>query len=96
MNSIQPAFGFAEAARRLTEAGYDVTERWIREHIGAVPHTKVGRNVRFTDELLAEFLEQQTRRPATAAPRRLQPAGGARRSHRPQGDHTNHPTKADR
>lgn len=74
--SLEPAFGYTEAAVRLNQRGYRISERWLREHIGQVPHIKVGRDVRFTDSLLAEFLEQHTKRPAAE---RAGPAGGRRR-----------------
>lgn len=73
---LEPAYGFAQAAEKLQALGYRITESWLREHIGAVPHIKVGRDVKFTDSLLAEFLEQQTKRPQS---RTSGPAGGRRR-----------------
>ena len=76
MTSLEPAYGFAEAAAKLQQLGYKISERYLREHIGEVPHTKVGRDVKFTESHLAEFLESRTKRPA--APR-SGPAGGRRR-----------------
>jgi hypothetical protein len=63
MTAIEPGHGFAAAAQKLQDAGYAITERWLRDHVKAVPHTKVGREIRFTDSHLAELLEQHTHRP---------------------------------
>lgn len=66
--SIEPAFGYEEAAAKLQAAGYDVSAWFLREHIKEVPHTKVARKVRFTDTQLAEYIESLKHKPAAPAP----------------------------
>lgn len=46
-----------------------VSESWLRKQVAArqVPHTRLGRNVRFTDEDLAAISERGHVEPSTSA-----------------------------
>jgi len=61
VSGLEPAYGYAKAAEKLQALGYDVSEHWLRNH-PEVPRVKVGHDVKFTDALLAEFIESKTQR----------------------------------
>lgn len=65
--TAEPPFDRAEAARRL-----GVTESWLRAHKDEVPHLRIGRRVRFTQDCLDDFL----------AARRVDPLARSQRSRR--------------
>ncbi|GAA2929379.1 hypothetical protein [Streptomyces mexicanus] len=54
--------GYAEAARRL-----NIPEKWLREHIGALPHRKMGKFVGFTEDDLRAISEMHFVGPAAGA-----------------------------
>lgn len=58
------------ALRNFTEAAewLNVSESWLRKQVAArlVPHTRLGRNVRFTDENLQAIAERGRVEPSTA------------------------------
>ena len=60
-SALEPAYGYAKAAEKLQALGYDVSEHWLRNH-PEVPRVKIGHDVKFTDALLAEFIESKTQR----------------------------------
>lgn len=62
--TLETGYDYPAAAARLREAGYPVTERWLRNHIKELPHTKIGYEVRFTDAQLAELVADRSRTPA--------------------------------
>jgi excisionase family DNA binding protein len=73
-------YTIAEAARLLR-----VPEGWLRKKVtaGLVPHTRLGKHVRFTDEHLRRIVadgEQEPARPAEAVGQGL--SSRARRVHR--------------
>jgi len=74
MSEDSLTFGVAVAARKL-----DVSEQWLRVNAanGNVPSLKIGRYRRFTDALIAEYLERC--RQDTAAPFAQSAASRARR-----------------
>lgn len=43
-------FGYAEFARRI-----DMSEGWVRKNVRSLPHHKVGRRVKFSDECVEAF-----------------------------------------
>ena len=59
-------YTIAEAARLLR-----VPEGWLRKKVtaGLVPHTRLGKHVRFTEEHLRRIVADGEREPATPAPR---------------------------
>ena len=48
---IPRLYTYAEAAERL----HGISETWLRRHIRELPHSKFGREVRFTDADLARI-----------------------------------------
>jgi hypothetical protein len=66
-------YTYAEAAAELR-----VEERWLRRHIGSLPHSKKGRVVTFTDTDL-ERIDQMHHHEPTTGPLALvsAPASGA-------------------
>ena len=67
MTALPAGYGADEAARRLTAAGYPRTAHWLKTHLSQVPHTRIGRDVRFTDAQLLEFLQLSSREPVVKA-----------------------------
>jgi excisionase family DNA binding protein len=59
-DSVTPLLTIAEAAELL-----NVPQSWLRERAAthAVPHTRLGRHVRFTDEHLAAIIADGETRP---------------------------------
>ncbi len=47
---------------------------WVRHNIAEIPHRRIGRTIRFTDQDLADYLESQAVRPI-----RMQTTGPKRR-----------------
>jgi len=60
-------YGYADAAARLTDHGLDISEPTLKRLVknGRVPHVRIAGKVKFSDQLLAEFIEANTHRPAT-------------------------------
>lgn len=64
MTTLPRAYGFEEAATKLRNAGYKkITENWLRRHLSQVPHTRIGREITFTDEQLLAFLAAHSTAP---------------------------------
>lgn len=57
----------AEAAERLK-----VTESWLKKRVAArtIPHTRIGRHIRFSDNDLAALVAQSEVSPSTSLRRR--------------------------
>lgn len=55
--------GYDEAAHRL-----GVSEKWLRERIGSLPHRKLGKGVQFTLQDLQEISEMAAVRPEASPP----------------------------
>ena len=72
-------YTIAEAARLLR-----VPEGWLRKKVtaGLVPHTRLGKHVRFTDAHLCRIVASGEREPATPAP--IAVNGLSPRARRPQ------------
>ena len=59
----------------------NVPRTWLRDKVtaGAVPHTRLGRHVRFTDAHLAQIVAAGERRPTSASCVLPSPTGRLRR-----------------
>lgn len=62
---MTPLLTFEQAAERLA-----VRESWLRKAVAAeqVPHTRIGRHVRFTEQNLNDFIEASQRTPLPVRP----------------------------
>lgn len=78
MTALPRACGFADAAAKLRAAGHTkMTEHWLRSHLDQVPHTRIGREITFTDDQLRAFLDGHSHTPAA---KELRPADRRRRA----------------
>lgn len=78
MTALPRAYGFAAAAAKLREAGHTkLTEYWLRSHLDQVPHTRIGREITFTDDQLRAFLDGHSHTPEV---KELRPVDRRRRA----------------
>jgi excisionase family DNA binding protein len=72
---IGPLYSITEAAQIL-----NVPRTWLRDKVTAraVPHTRLGRHVRFTEAHLAEIIDDGQQRPGPTGDERRGPGAGGR------------------